>query len=87
MVTKLQGDKATPQSSMELYDPWISGPPRFLTICYYIFSAFQALIGTPHHHNAELPGTKHQGRVHVRSELGPIGSKWCKRTVSAEFFS
>ena len=26
VVAKLQGDKSAPQSSMELYDPWISGP-------------------------------------------------------------
>ena len=28
VVAKLQGDKSAPQSSMELYDPWISGPLR-----------------------------------------------------------
>ena len=27
-VTSLQGDKSTPHFSMELYDPWISGPLR-----------------------------------------------------------
>ena len=26
MVAKMQGDKSASQSSMELYDPWISGP-------------------------------------------------------------
>ena len=28
VVAKLQGDKSASQSSMELYDPWISGPSR-----------------------------------------------------------
>ena len=28
VVAKLQGDKSAPQSSMELYYPWISGPLR-----------------------------------------------------------
>ena len=29
VVAKLQGDKSAPQSSTELYDPWISGPLCF----------------------------------------------------------
>ena len=28
VFAKLHGDKTAPQSSMELYDPWISGPFR-----------------------------------------------------------
>ena len=28
MVAKLQGDELASQSSIELYDPWISGPLR-----------------------------------------------------------
>ena len=28
VVAKLQGDKSAPQPSIELYDPWISGPLR-----------------------------------------------------------
>ena len=33
VVAKLQGDKSAPQSSMELYDPWISGPLRVYRSC------------------------------------------------------